>query len=153
MTSLTRPPPPLLRPNAKVTSTSDKGTNTGTRSPPQLSPLGQHYAYGPNANQSKQSFPTTNPKNKSRQGQGPGETPMNTPAFKPVPIAPRLGGRPIGRGMGFVSHAATPGNTPSSLETMGKRIAGRLQGTSGTGENGEAKEGGGGGARIAPSYE
>jgi hypothetical protein len=84
---------------------------------------------------------------------------MNTPAFNP-PIAPRLGGggRPIGRGSSFgagVAHAATPGNTPSSLETMGKRIAGRLQGTN-TGAEGGKETGASaitGGARIAPSYE
>ena len=87
---------------------------------------------------------------------------MNTPAFNP-PIAPRLGGgRPIGRGSSFgagAAHVATPGNTPSSLETMGKRIAGRLQGTNGAngGGAGDGKEMGAsaitGGARIAPSYE
>ena len=81
---------------------------------------------------------------------------MNTPAFKTIAPRLNLGGRPIGGGFGKVAHAATPRNTPSSLETMGKRIAGRLSG-SGPVSPVESKETGAsaiaGGARIAPSYE
>lgn len=142
MASLTRPPPPLLRPS---------DVNGGNK-PSQLSPLGPNQAQI-SINKDKDCLPRTPAKNRET-----GDTPMNTPAFKT--IAPRLnlggGGRPIGAGFGKVAHAATPGNTPSSLETMGKRIAGRLSG-SGPISPVESKETGAsaiaGGARIAPSYE
>lgn len=89
---------------------------------------------------------------------GAGDTPMNTPANPVIAIAPRLGGaRPIGRaGYPNAPHAATPGNTPSSLETMGRRIAGKLQsppGGGGGGGSGATPGGGTGAPRIAPSYE
>jgi hypothetical protein len=144
MASLTRSPPPLLRP-------SDVN---GPNKPSQLSPLGPNQVQVHTINKDKDCFPRTMAKTRDI-----GDTPMNTPAFKT--IAPRLkigGGRPIGGGIGFgkVAHAATPGNTPSSLETMGKRIARRLSG-SGPVSPGETKETGAsaiaGGARIAPSYE
>lgn len=88
--------------------------------------------------------------------------PANTPARPPpVAIAPRMGGgRPIGlalnRAKAGAPHAMTPGNTPSSLETMGRRIVGRLQGDGGNAGGRVGKIGGqdgGNGARIAPSYE
>jgi len=150
MASLTRSPPPLLRPTEV----------SGANRPSQLSPLGlgrnqcQCQGQEQTINKDQDCFPTTQLRNRRV-----GDTPMNTPAFKT--IAPRLnlgGGRPIGGGSGFgkAAHAATPGNTPSSLETMGKRIAGRLSGAGPT-SPGESKETGAsaiaGGARIAPSYE
>jgi hypothetical protein len=173
MTSLTRPHPPLLQSNR------DSKEAMNPNKPSQLSPLSHTntstqvhnqsvHTNIPGFNRNNGPFPFNPTKNRQNfQGQGTGDTctPTNTPApaFHP-PIAPRLGGagRPIGRGsFGGVAHAATPGNTPSSLETMGKRIAGRLQGTytpgSGPGVGDGEKETGGsaivGGARIAPSYE
>ena len=47
-----------------------------------------------------------------------------------------------------VAHAATPGNTPNSLEKLTRRIASNLLGEN----NGQSPNGMGGG-RIAPSYE
>jgi hypothetical protein len=150
MASLTRSPPPLLRPS--------EVNGGGANRPFQLSPLGpnQSHLQSHTINKDKDCFPRTPAKTRDI-----GATPMNTPAFKT--IAPRLNlgggnGRPIGGGIGYgkVAHAATPGNTPSSLETMGKRIAGRLSG-SGPVSPTEVKETGAsaiaGGARIAPSYE
>ena len=104
MASLTRPPPPLLRP------TEISGANR----PSQLSPLGlgrnqcQCQGQEQTINKDQDCFPTTQLRNR-----GVGDTPMNTPAF--MTIAPRLnlgGGRPIGGGSGFgkAAHAATPGN-------------------------------------------
>jgi hypothetical protein len=147
MASLTRPPPPLLRPSEVNGSNKPK--------PSQLSPLGPNQNQGQvhTINKDKDCFPRTTAKNRET-----GDTPMNTPAFKTIAPRLNLGGRPIGGGLGFgkVAHAATPGNTPSSLETMGKRIAGRLSG-SGPVSPVESKETGAsaiaGGARIAPSYE
>lgn len=168
MASLTRGPPPLLmRPQP--------GLNVHTSNPHGDNQLGDHQ----NQNQNQQTqraiprdtecLPYTNPKHR-----GVGDTPLNTPA---QPIAPRLSalgggplgtgtapgggggggrgmGRPIGRTGPGLAHAATPGNTPSSLETMGRRIAGKLQGNKGAvGTSGVGSPGGGGDTRIAPSYE
>jgi len=146
MASLTRPPPPLLRPSEVNGSNQPK--------PSQLSPLGPNQTH--TINKDKDCFPRTTCKHRET-----GDTPMNTPAFKTIAPRLNLGGRPIGGsggGLGFgkVAHATTPGNTPSSLETMGKRIAGRLSGP-GLVSPVEGKETGAsaiaGGARIAPSYE
>jgi len=149
MASLTRSPPPLLRRPSEV-----NGSNQPKPSP--HSPLGPNHAH--TINKDKDCFPRTTSKYRET-----GDTPMNTPAFKTIAPRLNLGGRPIGgnvggNGLGFgkVAHATTPGNTPSSLETMGKRIAGRLSG-SGLVSPVEGKETGAsaiaGGARIAPSYE
>jgi len=148
MASLTRPPPPFLRPSEVNGNDIPK--------PSQLSPIAHNQVH--TINKDKDCFPRTTSKHRET-----GDTPMNTPAFETIAPRLNLGGRPIGgnvggSGLGFgkVAHATTPGNTPSSLETMGKRIAGRLSG-SGLVSPVEGKETGAsaiaGGARIAPSYE
>lgn len=174
MASLTRGPPPLLRPNR-----AQSGLNVHT-SHTQGQVQGQGQGGNPQRPVPRDTeilpFHTT----KTRVV---GDTPLNTPAQPVIAIAPRLaavagtgtgmgtggggggvggvlggggGGRPIGR-IGIAPHAATPGNTPSSLETMGRRIAGKLQGNkgplSGSGVGSPGPGVGGGDTRIAPSYE
>ena len=104
----------------------------------------------------------------------PGDTPFNTPADQPPPRSLKPGGGAIpsspaarvaplnaasamrGRGIGIgiaptpsVAHAATPGNTPSSMERISHRIATNLL----LGEQPQGQDRNGNGNRIAPSYE
>lgn len=145
MASLTRPFPSMLRPDQGQNQKRNQDSNA-TPGHPMTITQRDSYCLPPTPTATREV----------------GGTPNNTPAFHIVPVALRMGGgRPIGSGGGgggSYAHAATPGNTPSSLEAMGKRIAGKLQG-------GETLKGAGGGqgpsggsslglgARIAPSYE
>lgn len=139
MASLARGPPPLLKPETgHAPQVHTEAADAGA-------------AARPGSREVK-----TIPQPPYKGGFG---TPTNTPANPPpVAIAPRLGGgRPIGLspgGGGGAPHAITPGNTPSSLETMGRRIAGKLQGNGCGGQAGGAgAAAGSSSARIAPSYE
>lgn len=158
MTSLTaQHPSPLLPKQVKTTSTQEPPlqprlsspisptTRRPTQTPSSAHPIAPQPPYGGNS---------------LALGFGGIRPPQNTPAENLVPIsASRIQGarRLIGGagkggtvgGRGSLSHPITPGNTPSSLERITRRIAGNLL------INEEAKEPQGHLAqnRIAPSYE